>query len=87
MRVQTVDFGEPIQRIQLTRAQQDKLKKEAGLGPALFLFYDTRAGENDCTCHASNRALRFSETEAEIPHAYLMSDEAAQQMEEEMEDL
>ncbi len=64
-------------RMALTDEQRDKLKKEAGKSPSLFMFYDTRIGETDCTCEAANRALRFTETEAEIPHAYLMSDEEA----------
>lgn len=64
-------------RIALTDEQRAKLNKEAGKSPSLFMFYDTRIGENDCTCGAANRALRFSETEAEIPHEYLMSDEEA----------
>ncbi len=64
-------------RMALTDEQRCKLKKEAGKSPSLFMFYDTRIGESDCTCEAANRALRFSQTEAEIPHDYLKSDEEA----------
>ena len=65
------------QRITLTESQRAKLNREAGHSPRRFRFYDTRIGESDCTCEAANRALRFSETEAEIPHDYLVSDEKA----------
>lgn len=64
-------------RMALTEEQRAKLKKEAGKSPTMFMFYDTRIGESDCTCEAANRALRFSESEAEIPHDYLKSDEEA----------
>lgn len=64
-------------RMALTEEQRTKLMNEAGKSPVMFMFYDTRIGESDCTCEAANRALRFSETEAEIPHAYLKSDEQA----------
>jgi hypothetical protein len=64
-------------RIPLTKKQRDKLKEESGKSPLLFRFYDTRVGESDCTCEAANRALRFSETKAEIPHEYLVSDKEA----------
>jgi hypothetical protein len=64
-------------RIALTGEQRTKLMKEAGSSPSIFRFYDTRIGENDCTCEAANRALRFSESQAEIPHAYLTSDKRA----------
>jgi hypothetical protein len=64
-------------RLALTDEQRAKLKKESGKNPVMFMFYDTRIGETDCTCEAANRALRFSETEAEIPHDYLQTDEDA----------
>ncbi len=64
-------------RIPLTEEQRSKLLNETGKGPMMFMFYDTRIGETDCTCEAANRALRFSESEAEIPHEYLISDEEA----------
>ena len=69
-------------RMPLTDKQRAKLMKEAGTGPKLFMFYDTRIGETDCTCQAANRALRFSEAEAEIPHAYLKSDAEAAKIDE-----
>lgn len=74
------DFGVPLGRIRLTRAQQLKLKREAGSGPARFDFHDSRVELTTCTCSAANLALRFSATEAEIPHEYLMSDKQAEEL-------
>ncbi len=67
-------------RIPLTAEQRAKLMKETGKGPTMFMFYDTRIGETDCTCEPANRALRFNESEAEIPHEYLKYDEEAAQI-------
>jgi len=64
-------------RLALTEVQRAKLKKETGKSPTMFMFYDTRIGATDCTCGAANRALRFSETKAEIPHEYVMLDAEA----------
>jgi hypothetical protein len=65
------------ERIKLSRKQRATLRAETGKNPAFFYFYDVLLGENDCTCNAANRALRFSETQAEIPHWYLVSDKEA----------
>ena len=73
---------EKWKRIALTDKQREKLMKEAGVSPKLFRFYDTRVGESDCTCEAANRALRFSESEAEIPHDYLKTDKEAAEIDE-----
>lgn len=67
------------ERISLSSEQRAKLMIEAGKSPEQFSFYDTRIGENDCTCAAENRALRFSESEAEIPHSYLKSGEEVEE--------
>jgi len=80
------DFGGPTPRIALTPGQRAQLRRESGKAPRYFLFYETRFGETDCTCHAANNALRFSETQAEIPHEYLKSDAEVRKMEKEMRD-
>lgn len=81
----TTDQGEWNPRISLTPGQRAQLQKESGQGPELFLFYETRFGENDCTCHAANNALRFNEAQAEIPHEYLKTDEEVRKLEKQME--
>jgi hypothetical protein len=80
------EFGGPTPRIALTARQRAQLRKDSGKAPRFFLFYETRFGQNDCTCHAANNALRFSETQAEIPHEYLKSDAEVRKMEREMRD-
>ena len=57
--------------LELSEAQRNQLRAESGSGPARLYIYNTRLGENDCTCEAVNRGLWFSEWRMEIPHAYL----------------
>lgn len=60
-----------------TAKQKEKLKQETAIAPSRFTVYDTRNGENECTCFAHNRALRFSENQVEIPVEYLVTDKLA----------
>ncbi len=59
----------------LSGAQRAMLMRSAGSAPRMLWIYDTRIGENDCSCDAENRGLRFSETQIEVPHAYLPPDD------------
>ena len=58
----------------LSGAQRAALARSAGSAARTLWIYDTRVGENDCSCDAENRGLRFSETQIEVPHAYLLDD-------------
>jgi hypothetical protein len=55
----------------LSDVQRRRLLESAGTAPASLDVYDTRKGENDCTCEAENRGLWFEEGSVEVPHAYL----------------
>ena len=73
--------------IKVTPAQKARLVRDAGVAASELEVYDTRRHENDCTCHAWNRALRFSETQIEVPHPYLVSDEDAARRQKEVDDI
>ena len=73
--------------LELTQVQKEVLKKEAGLTATRFYVYETRKGENDCTCFAWNRALRYSEDQVEIPHEYLVTDEEAVKRQKELDEI
>ena len=60
-------------RLVLRVDQKKVLQKDTGKWITTFLAYETHKGENDCTCFAENLALRFSETQVEIPHQYLVA--------------
>jgi hypothetical protein len=55
----------------LSRAQQAALWRAARAAPRTLRIYDTRVGENDCTCGAESRGLRFDQARIEVPHRYL----------------
>ena len=57
--------------LRLTGAQRLALYRSAGATARTLWIYDTRIGENDCTCDAENLGLRFSGAQIEVPHAYL----------------
>ena len=48
-------------------------------------MYFTKDGENDHTCMAFNVAFRFSETQLEVPHEYVVSDGEAAKRKKEMD--
>lgn len=62
--------------LELTNIQSDLVKRNSGSGISRVFIYNTRRGENDCTCCAVNRGLWFSEWGLDIPHAYLDPAEA-----------
>jgi len=58
----------------LSEAQRMRLLRSAGAAPMKLDVYNTRKGENDCTCEAVNRGLWFEEGSVEVPHRYLAAD-------------
>jgi hypothetical protein len=58
----------------LSEAQRMCLMRSAGAAPAKLVIYDTRTGENDCTCEAVNRGLWYEEGSVEVPHTYLAAE-------------
>lgn len=70
----------------LTMTQRRHLARDAHAEeiPERLAIYDTRRGENDCSCGACNRALRFSARHVEVPVEYLMSDEACARLDREV---
>jgi len=63
------------QVLQLSQRQRNRLRTESGSAPHRLYIYNTRLGENDCTCCAVNRGLWFADWRIEVPHAYLNEDE------------
>ncbi len=63
--------------LKLTKEQIARLKDATGKGPSEVYVYFTKDGESDCTCLAFNIAMRFSETQIEVPHEYVLTDEEA----------
>lgn len=59
--------------LELTQTQSELIKRKSGSSISRVYIYNTRIGENDCTCCAENRALWFSEWKLEIPSAYVDS--------------
>ena len=55
----------------LSEKQRVQIQRDAGLAPLQLHVYNTRKGENDCCCEASNRGLWFADNKLEVPHAYL----------------
>ena len=68
----------------LTSKQSAKLKREAGLSPARFQVYETWRGFNDAGPHW-NLAVRFNETQIEVPHDLLLSNRKAEHAEFEVQ--
>jgi len=64
----------------LTSVQAARLKRESGLSPKRFEVYETFRGFNDAGPHW-NLALRFNETQIEIPHKLLLSNRKAEDAE------
>ena len=71
--------------LRLTAAQRKTLEVATGAGPSEVYVYFTKDGENDHTCMAFNVGFRFSETQLEVPHEYVVSDEEAAKRKKEME--
>jgi hypothetical protein len=64
----------------LTASQATQLRHEAGLSPARFEVYETYRGNNDAGPHW-NLALRFSESQIEVPHKLLLNEAKANEAE------
>ena len=73
--------------LKLTSVQKDHLKVDTGVSPSEVYVYFSKDGENDHTCDAFNVAFRFSETEIEIPHEYVVSDAEAARRKQELEEM
>jgi hypothetical protein len=72
-------------QLKLTTAQKSRLKAATGAGPSEIHVYFTKDGENDHTCMAYNVGFRFSESEIEVPHEYVVNDQEAAKRAKEME--
>ncbi|MUV14531.1 hypothetical protein [Noviluteimonas gilva] len=67
---------------ELTAGQSKALSRAAGVSPRFFEVYETDRGFNDTGPHW-NLALRFSETQIEIPLDLLLSDKEAKKAHDE----
>lgn len=70
--------------LRLDAAQRERIRKVHGFAPASLEIFDTRHGENECTCNAYNRGLRFAEEEVEVPRVYLRTDREVREIEKEL---
>lgn len=68
----------------LTPDQRARVRALAGAGPRRVSVVETRLGQNDCTCGACNRALRFDELHVEIPLEYVIADAACRRLDAEV---
>lgn len=66
--------------LSLNREQKRLIRKTHGFSPSELIVYDTRVGDNDCTCGAYNRGLRFHEGMVEVPRIYLVTDKEAREL-------
>lgn len=69
--------------LKLNAEQRRIIRKVHGFSPSSIFIYDTRTGENDCTCSAYNRGLLFSADLVEVPRVYLVTDKRAREIEKE----
>lgn len=67
--------------LKLNAAQRRQIRKIHGFSPSELHIYDTRVGENDCTCEAYNRGLWFNAGLVEVPRTYLVTDQRAREIE------
>ena len=73
--------------LRLNSEQKRLIRKLHGFAPSELYVYDTRVGENDCTCDAYNRGLWFHEGMVEVPRMYLVTDRQARENEKRREDM
>lgn len=71
----------------LTERQKAELKAAVGVAPSQIYVYFTRDGENDHTCMAFNVGFRFAESELEVPHELVVSDEEAAKRKKDLEEM
>ena len=71
--VQAEKLGKP-KRVSLSEHQRWSLQETAGSAPVMLFVYNTRTGENDCTCEAQNLGLWFDVGLIEVPHTYLVAE-------------
>ena len=73
--------------IDLTHQQSNLIKKQTKVRVYKLLIMDLRKGETDCEDFLFNVGLRFSQTEIEVPHKYLVPPEKAKEIEERLNNL
>ncbi len=73
--------------LKLNREQKRLIRKLHGFAPSELFVYDTRIGENDCTCDAYNRGLWFQKGMVEVPRLYLVTDRQALENEKRREEM
>ena len=72
----------------LSPSQKTILKREAGLAPSVLEVYTIKGAEIGIHgCFAFNVAVWFSETQVEVPHKYLVSDEDAEKKSNEYDEM
>jgi hypothetical protein len=59
------------------------LEIATGKGPTKLYVYFSKDGENDHACMAFNVGFRFAETEVEVPHEYVVTDNDAVRLKKE----
>jgi len=66
--------------LKLNPEQTNLIKQKWGVAPTEIEVWETRKGMWDCSCMSANLGLRFSHDKIEVPKAYIMSDEDAEQI-------
>lgn len=64
--------------LKLTKEQRKIIRSKWGVAPTKLEIWETRKGLWDCSCMSANMGFRFSKEQLEVPKAYFMSDEAAE---------
>jgi len=67
--------------LKLSAEQKQVIRRTHGFSPSELFIYNTRKGDNDCTCDAYNRGLWFHEGMVEVPRMYLVTDKRAREIE------